>query len=423
VSITLYELLVISAVGALAALAVNKSVAAYHDGLRTSLRDLWTGDTTRAKLAKYSLTISTGFVVAYALPLSLASGIVVIHLVFLGTDYLGIRIRQPVLAALAGAAYAAAASLVVSAFFQAAGHLPGFLPSTALLWAPVLATIPIMPAMAAGHQHGFRWGAIATAVTLVLWAGSAGVLRALGHAPASCLRFGGLIAFAAMSVAIIVAAWRQPGTPSNELDFFTDRIARIRKGWPYLVPLGALIAVAAAGGSFAGEPAQLAAVADGQWGLAGGAALLTAASYFPVQGMTGLVSGIWSPTGYADWLLAGGYLVHNPVLAAPVGAALVVIELLTLKQVARVLTGRPGITSLGHAIRDAMDVVPQFSILAGAVLAATSIAGPIGACVVIGGYALNELKGRPVIPLAAPVIAFLVVGLGAGVARSAGWIG
>jgi hypothetical protein len=417
-----YELLVISAVGALAALAANRSVAVYHDGLRTSLRDLWTGDTTRKKLAKYSFTISAGFVVAYALPLSLASGVVVIHLVFLGTDYLGVRIRQPVVAALGGAIYAAGASAAVAAF-HGTGHLPGFLPSAALLWAPVLATIPIMPAVAAGHQHGFRWGAVATAATLVLWAGSAATLRALGHPPASCVRYGGLIAFAIMGAAIVVAAWRQPGTPSNELDFFTDRIARIRKGWPYLVPLAALIAVAGAGGAFAGEPAQLAAVVGGQQDVAGAAALLTAASYFPLQGMTGLVSGIWSPTGYPDWFLAGGYLAHNPLLAAPVGAALMLIELLTLKQVARVLTGRPGITSLGGAIRDAMDVVPQLSILAGAVLAATAAAGPIGACVVIGAYALNELKGRPIIPLAAPVIAFLVVGLGAGLARSAGWIG
>jgi hypothetical protein len=51
----------------------------------------------------------------------------------------------------------------------------------------------------------------------------------------------------------------------------------------------------------------------------------------------------------------------------------------------------------------------MYSVLAGAVAAATGLAGPLGAVSVIGAFALNDVKGRPVMPLAMPVFAFLGV--------------
>jgi hypothetical protein len=41
---------------------------------------------------------------------------------------------------------------------------------------------------------------------------------------------------------------------------------------------------------------------------------------------------------------------------------------------------------------------------------------------VIGASALNDIKGRPVMPLAVPVIAFLAVAVVSGLAKNAGWI-
>jgi hypothetical protein len=422
VSNTIGEVLVVGALGAAAALAVNRTVAAYHDGLRTSLRDLLTGEVTRKDLSKYSFGISFGFVVAYALPLSLASGIVVIHLVLLGIDYIGIRFRHPLVATAVGALYGGVVSLGVGLLFDAMQKLPDFSSSAVLLWQPMLAAIPLLPAIAAGHQHGFRWGAVAMGATLGLWGATTAGSRALGNDHWDAVTHGALAAFTMTSVVLVVVAWRMPGAESTGLDFFTDKIARIRAAWPYLIPVAALIAAAAAQGSIAGEPAQLSAAGAGEDGLAGAAALLTAVSYFPVQGMTGLVSGIWSPNGYADWFLAAGFLAPTPLIAAAAGAALMAVELLTLKKAARVLTGRPGITSLGHAIRDSMDGVPHLALVAGGVLAATAAGGPAGAVVVIGASALNDIKGRPVMPLAVPVIAFLAVAVVSGLAKNAGWI-
>jgi hypothetical protein len=56
-------------------------------------------------------------------------------------------------------------------------------------------------------------------------------------------------------------------------------------------------------------------------------------------------------------------------------------------------------------------VVPAVSILAGAVMAAAGLTGPVGAGIVVVMYAFNEAKGRPIMPMAVPVFGFLSVAL------------
>jgi hypothetical protein len=136
--------------------------------------------------------------------------------------------------------------------------------------------------------------------------------------------------------------------------------------------------------------------------------------------MTGLVSGVWNQHGYPDWLLGAGYLTSNAAVAAVAGAALMGIEILTLRRVAWLLTARPGVTTLASAAREALDVVPTLAMVAGGVLAAAAVGGPAGAFVVIAIVLLNDRRGRPVMPMAAPVIGYLLVLVGAGLAEQLG---
>jgi len=415
------KLLVFGLLSMTSVVLANRTIAIYHDGLRTSAIELWTGEKSRRELAAYAWRISIGFIVAYALPYSLVTGILIIHIICLGADILGMRIAKVPLAGAAGFLYGVVATGAVDLFVSGLRHLPPALPNVHLLFLPLGYTFPLLAAVATGQQHGFRWGAAACGLTLALWGLANWLLHGLGGS--DTVFASGLLALAVVTAVLVGAAWRVKGESSSDLSFFEDKIRRIRGNWVYLLPVAALIALAASQGWLAGEPIQLVMLHLDQREVAAMVAVFSFIGFIPVQGMTGLVSGVWNQDGYPDWFLGAGYLITNPVLAALSGAALMGIELLSLRWVAKLLTTRPGITSLGHVMRDAMDTVPSLSILAGGVIAAVATAGPAGAFVVVAAYALNDLKGRPVIPLAVPVLAYLTVALVAGVGRQVGLLG
>jgi hypothetical protein len=408
------KLAVIGVLGAAAAAAAQRNVAIYHDGLRTSVLELESGERSRRDLAAYAYRISFGFVVAYALPFALASGILTIHMLLLGTDVIGVRCRRVAEAAGGGAAWALAVVSVVDLFVAGVERLPLATTGRELLWLPLVYSLPLVGVVAAAELHGFRGGVAATLATLALWALAYAVLD-------SATVFGaGLVALGVVVAALVALALRARSEDPPEIAFFDDNVRRLRRGWPVLVPVAALVAVVASERWVAGEPAQLALVSSDHLEGAALIALVSTVGFLPLQGMTGLVSGVWNVDGYPDWFLGAGYLAGNPFVAAGAGAALMAVELATLRRVALLLTARPGVSSLGNAIRDALDVVPALAMLAGGVLAATAVAGPVGAFVVIGAYALNDKRGRPVLPLAAPVFGYVAVLVGTGVAHELG---
>jgi hypothetical protein len=403
----------IGALGCLSTVASNRRIAIYHDGLRTVVSEVEAGTKTRRELAAYAYSISMSFIVGAALPYALATGIIVIHMVCLGGDIIGSRLRQSWLAGLAGFCYAAVMTVAVDLFVSALHHLPPAAPDVHLLFLPLGYTFPLLAAVAAAAQFGPRWGAIAVAATLGTWWAAYEALRALGvaqHGPYAS----GIIALGVVSAALVVAAFRSGRSEGTDTSFFEPHIRRIQHNWMFLVPIAALISALASQHWLAGEPAQAALLNLHQAPAAAAIAFFSFAGFIPLQGMTGLVSGVWNQDGYPDWLLGAGYLISNPVAAAAAGAGLMGAELLSLRAVGRLLTSRPGMTGLGNAMRDALDLLPNLAVLAGGVWAAIAVAGPPGAAVVVGAYYLNDVKGRPVTPLAVPVFAYLLVAVVSG---------
>ena len=317
-------------------MAAHRNVAIYHDGLRTSVLELESGERTRPDLAAYAYRISIGFVVAYALPFALASGILTIHMILLGTDVVGVRCRTLVAAAGGGLAWGLAVVAGVDLFVHGVARLPVATTGRELLWLPLVYSLPLLGVVAAAELHGFRGGVVAAAATLAVWAVAHAVLRAAF--PASATVFGsGLVALAVVVVALAVLALRERAEDAADLAFFEENIRRARRGWPYLLPIAALIAVTASSGWIAGEPVQLALLSSNHLEGAAVVAVFSAIGFLPLQGMTGLVSGVWNQDGYPDWLLGAGYVISNPVLAGAAGAGLMAVELGTLRPVARLL--------------------------------------------------------------------------------------
>jgi hypothetical protein len=413
------KLLVVGALGAVSAMAAHRNVAIYHDGLRTSVADITSGVKTRREMASYAYTISIGFVVAFALPFALASGILIIHMIMLGTDTIGVWCRRTVDSLAAGFVWGMFVVGAVDLFVKAVQHLPLDTTGRDLLWMPLVFSLPMMGAAAAAQAHGFRAGVIATLVTAAIWGASYAIWDAVD--PDSATTFGaGLIAFCVVIVALVIAALRERAEDETDLSFFDDNIRRIRGNWAYLLPIAALIAVTASSGWVGGEPVQVALMSSDHLEGAAVVAVFSSIGFVPLQGMTGLVSGVWNQHGYPDWFLGAGYVTSNRAIAAVAGAALMGIELLTLRRVAWLLTARPGVTTLGSAVRESLELVPTLAMLAGGVLAATAVGGPAGAFAVIAVYLLNDKRGRPIMPIAAPVIGYLLVLVVTGLAHKAG---
>jgi hypothetical protein len=415
----LAKLVLIGVLGAASAATAQRNIAIYHDGLRTSAREVETGARSRREMSAYAYTISIGFIVAYALPFALASGILTIHMILLGTDVIGVRCERMAVAAAGGLAWGMAVVGVVDLFVEGVERLPLDTTGEQLLWLPLTYALPLLAAATASEAYGFRAGAITMVATLALWA--IVYLALHGTYPHAMTPFGsGLIAFLVAMAVLLAMALREVSPEPPDIAFFEDNVVRIRRHWPFLIPIAALIAVTGSEQWIAGEPAQVALLGSNHVEGAAAIALFSTLGFLPLQGMTGLVSGVWNQHGYPDWLLGAGYLISNPFGAAAAGGGLMAVELLTLRPVARALTARPGVTTLGNAARDALDVVPTLAMLAGGVLAATAVGGPVGAFVVIGAYVLNDKRGRPVIPLAVPVIGYLVVLVGTGLAHELG---
>jgi Protein of unknown function len=395
-----------------ATIAAHAGAAVYQDGLRTSIPELWQGGRDRQTLARFAWTINIGFIVAYALPYSLATGIIVIHIILLGADVIGLRFERRTSAVLVAAAFGLAATIATDVAVSALRAVDPFQGALAQVFAPMAYTFPLLAAVAIASVYGLRWGVAAAVATAVAWRVADAAMHGGGLA-APVTTAGGGLALLVMTAVLGIATVVDRAPPVADLSMYDTGARRIVRAWPLLVVPPVLIAVLAAQGWLAGEPLQLALLALDEPGAAAAVALFSTLAFVPMIAMSGLLSGVWNQDGYPDWYLAVGYLAaRNPVVAALGGLVLIAIEIASLRRVGAFLNTHPRIHTAGSAARDALDTIPTYSVLAGAVGASAGLAGPLGPCVVVGAYALNDAKGRPVMPLAVPMFAFLAVVVG-----------
>jgi hypothetical protein len=409
-------------IGAVSALAVNRTIAVYHDGLRTSMLELTSGQKSRKDLTRYAYSISASFLFAYALPYSLASGVVMMHMIFLGVDIIGVRIAHPALATLSGLLYGVMVSATVDGFLRILLDLHVDRGPLQSIWEPVAVAVPMVAAVAAGRHFGTRWGIVASAGTAVVWVGVYSTLRTIHEDSLDAVIASGAIALAITTIVVVAVAIRAGSASNADVTAFAEKISAIQRNWPVLMVASALIAVAASQMWLAGDPAQTALIASGHPASAAAVAFVGTIGYAPVIGMTGMVSGVWIQQGIPDWILGIGYLAHNPIIAAVGGALALAIEMALLKPLCNFLVRNPSMSLLGNAFREAFDIVPTYAILAGAVAAAAQLASAAGVCAVIAAFAFNETKGRPLSPLGVPIIVVVGMCVLRGLSQQAGFV-
>ena len=416
--------LVLAAIGALASILANKSIAVFNDGFRPIVPQYLDGGMSRKDLAAMSFAISFGLVIGFGIPTSIAASIILIHSVLLTTDIIGTwcpdtktgTILAGVIGALYGVGILAGLELIVNLF----ALLPfNFLSNLGSVSTYVVAAFACFPAVAVGYQHGFKNGAISGIITLIVYVLTVkfGQLS-MGSSTITLNAFG--VAMLAGMICMLVFASKVKGdgnSNSTLVSTFSTKVSRIRSNWWLFAIMGALIAAATSMGIVAGDPASLALVADSQWSNATVVALARAIGFVPLVFTTGIVTGVYAPAGCTFVFVIGLAFHGNPLLAAVLGAVVMVCELALINVFAKGMDKFPGMKDMGEHIRTSMNKVLEVALLVGGVVAAEAMAAQFngitgsGALFVVTCILLNRISKKPVVEMAVGPVACIVYGV------------
>lgn len=411
-TIQIAKIIIFTLMGGYATFLANRAIAVYHDGLRPIMPEFLNGNMSRKELAGISFAISIGFITGFAMPITLATGIVVVHIILLTADIIGTSIANSKLAILIGAIYGGGITLVLDTIIRAFKHLPvNFLDALASVGDPIVFAFVAFPALAVGYQFGKTKGFITFLFSL---AGRVVVERInpihISGSEVSLSPEGIAMLLGMFCLIFFAARDKTRGEDANQ-GMFVENVKRIRKNIYYLIPMGALLSIAASFHWIAGEPIAGALLGKGEITSAAIVAFVQAVAFMPLIITTALVSGVYATNGWCDWLIGVGYIAPNPVVAGIFGAGAMGIEVLGLKRVGSFLNKFPSLKMSGDNIRTSMTQILEVALLVGGINAGNQIWQGTGLFMVVTLYILNEIAGRPVMRLAAGPIAAIIVGV------------
>lgn len=408
-----------AAAGALGAWLANRGIAVYHDGLRAMLPEMVAGRLPPRQLAATAFKLSIGLLVGFALPVSLVSGFLLVHALWLGADLIGIWIASIAFSAKAsdskarldqagvvgaGALYGAVLMLGLQSFNHLAGQLPVPLDTARLILSqPVVFTFAAFPAIGLAYQNGLRTGALAFA----------GILLTRLAADWLGLAQPDIWALACGLLLVAISAWREcsPDHPGTTL-LFTAQFKQLRGRLPLIAGLGALYGLAAREMALVEGPQALFALSGGYRTAALTISLARALAFTPIKGMSVLTSGVFVTDGLG-FAWTAGLAAPQAWSAALLGGLAMSLEVLTLGALGRLLQHAPGLVKAAGNMRTAMTRLLEAALLVGGMLAAENLAPGYGFLCTAGIFLLNEAAGAPLLRMAVGPIAVLLVWIGA----------
>ena len=395
---TILRYVIIAAVGALASILANQSIAVFNDGLRPVLPEYLEKRMDRKALAATSFAIGFGLVIGYGLPTSIAASIILIHCILLTTDIIGTWCpdtkKGMIASGVIGAVYGVALLFGLQVIIDLFNLLPvNFLGSLGQVSAGITLAFAIFPAVTVALQFGAAKGIITAVVTLLVRQ----IVETYGKIALDAehtisLNKDGMALLAGMIIMLVFAAMDKEGNDqnSNEMltQIFADKVARIRKYMPVLALMGGLIAAGTSMSIMAGDPISL--------------GLLVAT--------TAITTGVYAPAGMT-FVFVIGLLIPNPFIALIAGAACICVEILLLNVIAKGLDKFPGIKRCGDNIRTAMSYVIDIALLIGGILAAQAIMPTTGLFIIVAFWCINKCSKKPLVSMAVGPLGAILVGL------------
>ena len=411
------KLAVVTFMAAWAALLANRNIAVYHDGIRPIMGEYISSRMKKGELIAISFAMSFGLIVGFGIPFSLASQVILIHTILLGTDVIGIMSPGAVAAFLFGGLYGFGIVTGLDSVVALFKSMPvDIMDNMSLIGTPIVVSFSVLPALTVAYQFGGKRGLLTLTASLlarlaigkinpVMIAGSKVNISADGMALAVGMIF--LISYA-IAASRKNAAERPAESATAAL--FSDNAERIRKNMLSLLVMGALISLGASLHIIGGSPMDVTFLSQNQVTEATMIAFLKIIGYIPLVVTTGLVSGVWASGGICDWLFGLGYMVP-PLFAPLVGAVGMAIEVFGLKYLATLLDRYPELRNSGDHIRTAMTQLLEVALLVGGVMAANAMAPSFGIFVAAGLYVLNIIAGAPVVKMAVGPLSAILVGI------------
>lgn len=413
--------IIIAAIGAVASILANQSIAVFNDGLRPVIPEYLEKRMDRKALAATSFAIGFGLVIGYGLPTSIAASIILIHCILLTTDIIGTWCPDTkkglILSGVIGAVYGVALLFGLQVIIDLVQYaLPvNFLGSLGQVSAGITLAFAIFPAVTVALQFGAVKGGITAVVTLLVRQ----IVETYGKIALDAehtisLNKDGMALLAGMIIMLVFAAMDKEGNDqnSNEMltQIFADKVARIRKYMPYLAIMGGLIAAGTSMSIIAGDPISLGLLAEGDRVNAGVTALARAIGFIPLVATTAITTGVYAPAGMT-FVFVIGLLIPNPIIALIAGAACICVEILLLNVIAKGLDKFPGIKRCGDNIRTAMSYVIDIALLIGGVLAAQAIMPTTGLFIIVAFWCINKCSKKPLVSMAVGPLGAILVGL------------
>lgn len=413
------QLIVVGALGALAAILANTGIAVFNDGLRPVMPEYLDGVISKKELAATSFAVSFGLVIGFGIPVSIGASIILVHSLLLMTDIIGTWTpdgkKGMIIAGVIGAVYGIALTLGLQAVVDVFAMLPvDVLGALGAVGKPIVIGFAVFPAVAVAYQHGFNKGAITLATsTLVLFIVKRFGTFQLNEQTSFTLSAEGMALLVGMIFMLVFAVQVKGESDDNQnlVSIFVERVTRIKKNWIILSVVGGLVASATSLTIIAGDPISLNLLSEGKFGEATLAAFARGIGFIPLVFSTAIVTGVYSPAGTTFVYVAGILLHGNPIFAFLAGAAIMFVEVNLLNAAAKGLDRFPGIREMGEHIRTAMNRVLEIALLVGGAMASEQIAPGIGFFWVFGAYLMNRTAKKPLVDMAVGPVAAIALGI------------
>ncbi|GBU13918.1 inner membrane protein [Enterobacterales bacterium] len=411
------HIIVVALLTGMTALLAHKSVAVFHDGIRPILPQLVEGNMTRREAGSIAFGLSVGFIASVGISFTLSTGLLNSWLLFLSTDIIGVLAINAYLAFGLGAIWGVLVFTSLPAVNSVLTSLPvNFIGSLGELSSPVISAFALFPLVAIFYQFGWKSGVFAGFMVLLT---RLLIVRFTALSPESIEIFVGMVLLIGIAVTKDVRAKAHLGGGAS---MFEERTSRIIKNLPLIAIVGALISAVASMKIFGGSEVSIYTLAKAYApgvSPAESASLIHQAAlaefmrglgFVPMIATTALATGVYAVAGFT-FVFVVGYLVPNPLLAAVLGAIVISLEVLLLRSIGKWMGRFPSVRNASDNIRNAMNLLMEYALLIGAIFASIKMAGYTGFMLTTAIYYLNEAMGRPVLKIAAPVVAVILTGI------------
>ncbi|MDY0277113.1 MAG: YhfT family protein [Acholeplasma sp.] len=424
--------IVLGLIGGLAAFMANRGIAVFNDGFRPVFPEYFEKRIDRKALAATSFAMSFGLAIGFGITSTIGASIILVHAILLMTDIIGVWAPDTKTGAIVATVIGVLWAVLIKVGLEAIGNWFSSLPINIVsnlgsVSAAVVASFAIFPAIATGLQRGWKRGLINAGITLVAF-----VLITFINAKswlviggkAIALNASGMALLAGVITMVVFAAKDKSIEKSSDnadlTEIFSDNIKRIRGNWYYFVVMGGLLALAASLKIMGGDPTSINLINGDDVGGAALAAFTRAIGFVPLVLTTAIVTGVYAPAGATFVFAVGlGFAATGmaPALAAILafvgGAAVILLELISIRAIAKLFDKYPGIRLMGDHIRDSMSKVLEVALLVGSMIAANGmVPGGLGYMFIAGAVLLNKVGKKPLItPLAVGPTAVIVFGI------------